>query len=261
MRRTVPIRFALGLVVLLWAVPVSSAPPGFKDHRFNGRQPVHSRGISTFHVQAGDCSPIDYGDGRGESDCFNGNLRSRMAHRTEARLGDSVQYSMEIFVPADLDYGGGPNRRSLLEIAEWQRVSTIKNHIHQLHVDSRRGVTFDDVPCFAPSEFGRWNRFVMQVRWSDGDDGILRVLCNGRVVVSRSGQTATPPDCGEWGVFQCVPELQQVHRPIQFQVGILFRGYGERGRREGLNPAGRLPPPQGFTIRIRDASVSKIRFR
>lgn len=257
-----PVSAGLGLLamVLLWTGMAAAAPAGFSDHRFNGRDPVHSGGVSTFQVRAGDCSPIDYGDGRGESDCFNGNLRSRMAYRTTARLGQSIEYRMEIFVPADLRYSGGPNRRSLLEIAEWQRINTIKNHIHQLHVDSSKGVTFDDVRCFAPSEFGRWNTFVMQVRWSMGDDGRLRVICNDRVVVNRSGRTAIPPDCGEPGVYQCEPRHQRPEQPIQFQVGILFRGYGERGRLDGLSPRGRVPPEEGFTIRMRNVGVSRVRF-
>jgi hypothetical protein len=147
----------LGLAASIGSLQWSTAeamPRGFQEQRFNGRDPVHADGVTTFHVRPGDCSAIDYGDGRGESDCFNGNLRSRIAYRTYARLGDSVQYRMEIFIPADLRYNGGPNRRSLLEIAEWQRINTIKNHIHQLHVDSTTSVTFDDVRCFAPSEFG-----------------------------------------------------------------------------------------------------------
>jgi hypothetical protein len=254
----------LGLAAAIGSLQWSAAeamPRGFQEHRFNGRAPIHADGVTTFHVRAGDCSAIDYGDGRGESDCFNGNLRSRIAYRTYARLGDSVQYRMEIFIPADLRYGGGPNRRSLLEIAEWQRINTIKNHIHQLHVDSSKGVTFDDVRCFAPSEFGQWNTFTLQVRWSMQDDGILRVLCNDRVVVNRRGRTAIPPDCGQPGVFQCVPELQRPDEPIQFQAGILFRGFGEQNRRDGLSPRGRMSPDQGFTIRMRNIEVSNVRFR
>lgn len=238
-----------------------SAPAGFQDHRLNGRDPAHARGVSTFHVRSGDCSSIDYGDGRGESDCFNGNLRSRMAYTRYAKLGDSLQYEFEIFVPADLQYGGGPNRRSLLEVAEWQRINTIKNHIHQMHLDTRRGLTFDDAVCFRPAEFGRWNKVIVQVKWSMADDGIIRVVCNDKTVVARSGRTAIPSDCGHNGVFQCVPALQRPSEPIQFQVGILFRGYGERGRQDGLNPRGRVPPDGGFTFQMRNVAVKKIRFR
>jgi hypothetical protein len=247
------------LAVLSW--PALSAPSGFQDHRFNGRDPAHSGGVTTFHVRAGDCSTIDYGDGRGESDCFNGNLRSRMDYRRMATLGDALQYEFEIFVPADLRFAGGPNRRSLLEVAEWQRVNTIKNHIHTMHLDSRKGLTFDDVVCLRPGEFGKWNRVAVQVRWSMADDGILRVLCNDQVVLARTGRTAIPPDCGQPGVFQCEPALQRPNEPIQFQVGILFRGYGERGRRDGLSASGRTPPPEGFTIQMRNVSVKPVRFR
>lgn len=248
------------ILAVVLAFP-SQAQRGFEDHRFNGRDPATAGGVTTFHVVAGDCSAIDYGDGRGESDCFNGNLRSRLAYRQYARLGDSVQYSFDIYIPADLRYGGGPNRRSLLEVAEWQRINTIKNHIHTMHLDSRRGLTFDDTVCLPPSSFGSWNRVQVSVRWSMDGDGLLQVACNERVVVSRTGRTAIPPDCGQRGVYQCEPALQEPNEPIQFQVGILFRGYGEQGRREGYSSAGRIPPEQGFTIQMRDISVREVRFR
>ncbi|NNU82113.1 hypothetical protein HMH01_16875 [Halovulum dunhuangense] len=243
------------------SLPAQAAPAGFGDHVFNGRDPEHARGITTFHVRAGDCSAIDYGDGRGESDCFNGNLRSRIGYDRYARLGDSVQYAFEILVPAGLKYGGGPNRRSLLEVAEWQRINTIKNHIHTMHLDARRGLTFDDVVCIPPAGLGGWNSIRVQVRWSMNDDGVIRVVCNDRVVLARTGRTAIPPDCGQQGVYQCVPALQEPNKPIQFQLGILFRGYGERGRLDGLRPEGRTAPTEGFTVQMRNISVKPIRFR
>lgn len=240
---------------------LSAAPSGFSDHRFNGRDPVHAGGVTTFHVKAYDCSSIKYGDGRGESDCFNGNLRSRIAYKKTARLGDSVQYAMEIRIPRNLRYGGGPNRRSLLELAEWQRLDTIKNHIHQLHLDSAKGLTFDDAVCLRPADFGNWARVVVQVRWSMEADGILQVRCNDRLVVSRAGRTAIPPDCGAPGIYQCEPALQEPRKPIQFQAGILFRGYGPGLQAEGISARGRVPPPEGFTVEMRNIKVSRIRFK
>lgn len=252
---------ALWIVVLVLAAGAGAAQPaGFQNHNFNGNNPVHAGGVTTFHVDEGDCSAIDYGDGRGESDCYNGNLRSRIAYRDHARLGSSVQYRMEILIPATLSYGGGPNRRSLLEVAEWQRINTIKNHIHTLHLDGRRGLTFDDTVCIPPAEFGQWAEVVVQVRWSADDDGVIQVLCNDRPVVVRRGPTAIPPDCGAPGVFQCDPSRQDLSQPVQFQAGILFRGYGPRAQQDGLSRSGRVPPPGGFTIQMRNLRVSPIRF-
>ena len=246
---------------LFGAGQLTANPRGFSEHVFNGNNPTTSGGITTFHVDEGDCSARDYGDGRGESDCFNGNLRSRLAYDNHARLGDSLQYSLEVLVPSDLQYAGGPNRRSLLEIAEWQRIGTIKNHIHTLHLDSRRGVTFDDTVCIPPSAFGSWVRIQVQVRWANDDSGVISVICDGRPVLVRRGNTAIPPDCGARGVFQCDPSLQEPQKPIQFQVGILFRGYGERGRLDGLSRNGRMPPQGGFSIQMRNIDVSRIRFQ
>lgn len=248
------------LVSGLLATASAAAPNGFSAHRFNGRDPVQSGTVTTFHVLPGDCSDVTYGDGRGESDCYNGNLRSRLAYRNHARLGDAMQYQMEIMVPPGFRYGGGPNRRSKLEVAEWQRINTIKNHIHQLHLDSVKGLTFDDVRCIAPNALSQWNRVTVQVKWSMNDDGLLRVLCNDKVVVHRQGRTAIPPDCGAPQVFQCIPKYQEPEKPIQFQIGILFRGYGTRARQDGLNPKGRIAPPEGFTVQMRNVKVSRIRF-
>jgi len=247
------------LAALLLALPALAGPPGFSEHRFNGRDPEWRQGVATFHVKNGDCSPIKYGDGRGESDCHNGNLRSRYAYRQTARPGQALEYRMEIYIPADLRYGGGPNRRSLLEIAEWQRVNTVKNHIHTLHLDSNKGLTFDDTRCLSPREFGRWNSFVMRVKWSTGADGFLQVICNGKTIIDYRGQTAIPRDCGQRGVYQCEPALQEPRKPVQFQVGILFRGWSEHRRAEGLNPAGRTAPASGFTVHMRNIAVSRLR--
>jgi hypothetical protein len=251
------------LVLVLSVLPAiaSGAPNGFQNHVFNGRAPVTQNGVVTFHVDQGDCSSRKYGDGRGESDCFNGNLRSRIAYRSHANLGQSLEYAFEVLVPAGFRFGGGPNRRSLLEIAEWQRINTIKNHIHTLHLDSVKGIAFDDTRCIPPSGFGSWRSITVQVKWSAGDDGFLQVICDGRPVIAYRGQTAIPRDCGQPGVFQCEPALQQINQPVQFQLGILFRGYGERGRRDGLNPAGRIPPDGGFTVQMRNIRVSRIQVR
>ncbi|MAM63768.1 hypothetical protein [Maritimibacter sp. UBA3975] len=253
------VRLALAFAILPGVA--SGAPNGFENHVFNGRAPVTQNGVVTLHVEEGDCSSRKYGDGRGESDCFNGNLRSRIAYRSHANLGQSLEYAFEVMVPAGLRYGGGPNRRSLLEIAEWQRLNTIKNHIHTLHLDSVKGISFDDTRCIPPGAFGSWRSIKVQVKWAAGEDGFLQVICDGKPVIAYRGQTAIPRDCGQPGVFQCVPDLQRVNQPVQFQLGILFRGYGERARRDGLNRAGRMPPAGGFTIQMRNIRVSRIKVR
>ena len=143
-----PLKRILCIVCLaIFATNVFAQPSGFKNHIFNGKNPKTAGGVTTFHVQSGDCSSIDYGDGRGESDCYNGNLRSHIKHNTHARLGESYLYSFEIRVPDGFNYAGGPNLRSLLEVIELGRVRGIKNHLYTFHLDARRGLTFGDIVC------------------------------------------------------------------------------------------------------------------
>lgn len=250
------------LIITLVAFVLSSgiaaaSPPGFKDHIFNGNRPVTEQGVTTFHVGPGDCSKKDYGDGRGESDCSNGNLRSRLAANKHASPGQTWEYRMDIFVPADFRFNGGPNRWSLLEIAEWQRINTIKNHMHNLYLDSRRGMTFDDAVCFSPKAFGQWNRVVVRARWSGKNDGFLQVTCNDKVVYNKQdSQTLIPEHCGKPRTYQCVPELQEPSKPIQFQIGILFRGPSPSAT---YDVSDRKLPAGGITIQVRNLAVKRIK--
>lgn len=54
-------------------------PADFKNHGLNGPvRPVTKGGITTFQIFDRKCSSVDYGDGRGENDCHNGNIRSTL---------------------------------------------------------------------------------------------------------------------------------------------------------------------------------------
>ena len=67
---------------------------------------------------------------------------------------------------------------SRLSIARWQGSEAPMNQLFDLKVDATRGVTFLGRTCVPPSEFGRWHRFNMRIRWANDDTGFLEVRCD-----------------------------------------------------------------------------------
>ena len=245
-------------VTLLALMPTSAAlsadvPPGFVEATFQGRSPQFSGDAVSFTLAKGDCSKKDYGDGRGESDCKNGNLRSQIHNSKKQTLGRTYEYSMHIWIDPAFSYSAYGQARSPLLIAEWQRVNAIKNHMYELHLDAFRGVQFEDKNCFTPKGFGEWQSFKMVVRWSKGKDGFLRVTCNEKVIYELlDQQTAIPPLCGERVKLQCVPELQNLRRPIQWQVGPKLGGYGAEHKKYGMPSQFRTFPESGLKMKVRN---------
>lgn len=232
----------------------SGLPAGFDGATFQGRKPHHEDGIVSFTLMNGDCSKKDYGDGRGESDCRNGNLRSQIHTRAKQKLGGTYEYSMEIWIdPEFRNFSAYGQPRSPLLIAEWQRIKTIKNHMYELHLDTFRGVQFEDKNCFGSDGFGEWHRFTMVVKWSKGNDGFLRVTCDDRLVYELTRQqTAIPPLCGEEVKLQCIPKLQNLRQPVQWQVGPKLGGYGVEYAKYGFPSQFRNFPGSGLRMKVRN---------
>jgi hypothetical protein len=91
----------------------------FKPHKFNGSKPKYVSGTWQFELTPQACSSRKYGDGRGESDCFNGSLRSRIKAPKNIRPGTTMEYYMEIRIDPAFRYDGGPTPAySKLEVAE-----------------------------------------------------------------------------------------------------------------------------------------------
>jgi len=64
------------------AATADPLPKGFERHKFNGSvRPEVKDGVTRFEIFDRQCSNVDYGDGRGENDCRNGNVRSTIAIR------------------------------------------------------------------------------------------------------------------------------------------------------------------------------------
>lgn len=252
-------RTALILAFTLAALPVTAAAPsGFKEARFQGNSPTVKKGEVTFSVKPGQCSKKKYGDGRGESDCANGNIRSQITNRKHARMGTTIEYAAEIWVQPGFRYDKGNTPRSKLTIMEWQRIDTIKNHLFMLHLDGN-GVNFENKRCFSASNFGQWVPFKMQVKWSKGNDGFLRVFCDGRQVYELLGENALPPACGTPAKSQCDPSKMNYRPPVQWEVGPKLNGFGMVYAQFGLPSPFRPFRAEGLTMKMRNLYYGKIR--
>lgn len=226
----------------------------FKPHTFNGSKPAYAAGTWSFELVPQGCSARDYGDGRGESDCYNGNLRSRVMAPKQAKPGQSLEYYMEVRVDPAFRYDGGPTPAfSKLEIAEWGRTQGIKNHIYDLQLDTVRGLTFEREVCVPPSRLSQWNSFRLRIKWSKSGDGYLEATCNGKVILSRvNQQTVIPPGCGAKYKLQCDPKLQKPDASIYWQVGPKLSGFGGEHAKYGFKSQFAPFPKDGVRLQVRN---------
>ncbi|MCE0506967.1 hypothetical protein LR948_16475 [Roseivivax sp. GX 12232] len=250
-------RLALSLCLFLAAPLAEAAPAGFVPHAHNGRDPEMRGGEVHVSLPAADCSETEYIN-REVSDCYNGNSRAMLKSTRLIAPGEAARYRFEVLVEEPLRYGGGPNRRSLLTIADWRRDRTSQNKLYALHLDARRGLRFGDTPCLSPADFGDWAQIEVLIRY-DAERGLLRVRCDGRQVIARQGiDTLVPADCAAPYTYQCRPELQEPDHPVEMRLGLLHQGYGPLDRKRGLSPRGRvLRAPVG--LRLRELSVERVR--
>lgn len=231
----------------------------FRTHKFNGSKPTYSSGVWTFQLEPQGCSKRKYGDGRGESDCFNGNIRSRISAPKVAKPGQEIEYYMEVRIAPEFRYDGGPTPAwSKLEIAEWGRTKGIKNHIYDLQLDTVRGLTFERNVCIPPSKLSQWNSFRLRIKWSKTGDGYLEATCNGKVILARRNQqTVIPPDCAAKYKLQCDPARQIPGASIYWQVGPKLSGFGSEFAKYGFASQFAPFPPNGVRLQVRNLYVGK----
>lgn len=126
-------------------------PLGLRAHSFNGSAaPVTTAGITSFTIRQGECSKVTYGDGRGEHDCANGNVRSTLSPHI-ATVGQVWTYTVDFKVETPFTYRGWHNSQSSsylddgndsrLRILSWEG-NRPHNFIYSLKIDSRRGAFF-----------------------------------------------------------------------------------------------------------------------
>lgn len=256
-RRAAPLAAALTLA--LGPGPAAAMPPGFVDHHHNGTNPKILNGVTTFYLPTSLCSDEDYIN-REVNDCYNGNTRSQVKSKRQFELGDAARYSFQIYIDPSFTYGGGPNRRSSLSVADWRRDDTSQNNLYRMYLDDHRGLQFEETTCVPPSGFGDWHQVVVSILWHR-EHGILQVECDGRVVIAeREINTAVPADCAKEYTYQCTPGVQQLDHPIEMRLGLLHQGYGPMDRARGLSPEGRrlLNPVE---VKMRDMKVERLDVR
>jgi len=241
-------------------------PSGLSEHRFNGPvAPVTSNGVTTLRIEDRKCSTVDYGDGRGESDCYNGNVRSTLMHQPEARLGEAVEYRFDIRVDPSIDYAGFHNSHSAgfipdqidsrLRIASWEG-PFLHNFLYMLKLDKGRGIRFLSKPCVARERLGEWNSFSMKVRWASDSSGWIRVACNGETVHLAEGiATNQAPEC--YVTNQCEPGKKKNPNRFLFILGPVMSGFGHEWQKYGKASQFTDIQKEGITIEVRNFAVTK----
>jgi hypothetical protein len=251
----------------LLATPVLAdpLPGGFFDHPFNGpTKPFTEDGVTTFQVFEGGCSDVDYGDGRGESDCSNGNVKSQIGYRTHAKLGETLDYSFELWVDPAFAYAGAfeydstPFRAggwdSNLRIASWEGPD-IKSFVYMLKLDSTNGATFFGKQCVAPADFGKWVKFSLKVRWANDSSGWVKVTCDDRIVYADEATSSTAQiQC--YLANECQPGVVRDPKRLQYIVGMALNGFGDDWQETGREGLFSKLPPEGITIKMRNIAVT-----
>lgn len=263
-------RSILSLAVVASALLVAPVfadphPKGFEPHKFNGSAaPVTEGGVTTFHIENGECSNVDFGDGRGESDCINGTVRSVFAHMPRAELGQTVEYRFDVRVDASLAYEGFYNVDSTgyepnawdshLWLASWEGTS-LHNFIYILKVSKKAGITFNGVQCQAPENLGDWVSFSMKVKWGGDDKAWVAVTCDDRYVyVAEDAPSNVAPAC--YVQNQCVVGEVRNPKSLLFIPGVKMNGWGHTFAETGhVTPLISIQP-EGITAQMRNLAVT-----
>jgi hypothetical protein len=257
-----------GSLLLFAAVSIASPtkadslPAGFEEHKFNGpTAPSTNDGVTTFQIFDGGCSKVDYGDGRGESDCNRGNVRSTMVYEAQARIGQVKDYRFDVKIAQNFAYPGRFHAEtaafipggwdSHLRIASWEGPA-LHNFLYMVKVDGRNGVTFLGKQCQSPEQFGEWVSFSMKVRWSSDESGWIKVTCDDKIVYANERvATNQAPHCWEF-TNQCKEgEFRNPNR-FHYILGPVMLG-------NGSDYGSNFTPIQegGITIQMRNVEVGR----
>ena len=169
----------------------------------------------------GECTDIRYGDGRGESDCYNGNIREAL-RGPRARIGASHTYSFDVKIEQPLGYLGGLD--PMLRIASWQG-NLLHNFIYMFKLGAARGLLFSDEKCVAPDELGEWHTLSLEIKWANDKTGWVRAKCDGRVIYfAENLKTTDAPKCKV--TDQCEPGKSKSPSKIYYTLGPVMAGEG-----------------------------------
>lgn len=231
--------FYFSIILPLRAEPL---PDGLKRHPLEtSNKPFTKSGITYFKIIDKICSPTVYPDGRGESDCKNGNVRSQLVGTPDARIGTTASYSFDIRLQPNLSYFGWYNesalsflksgRDSKFYLAVWEG-NRIHNYIHMLKADTVEGITFLGKICQIPKDFGKWVHFSMEVKWTLKPDGKISVKCDDNILYESDNiATAVNPHC--YITNHCEPGKIKKPDVIFFQIGANMAGRGMNWKENG----------------------------
>lgn len=265
MYQRLPVIAVLFAALLTGPVLADPPPAGFEPHKFNGPSaPVTEDGITTFHIEDEECSNVDFGDGRGESDCLNGSVRSMLRYERWAELGETLNYSMDILVEPGLEYEGyfnpdsaGFEPRGLdshIRLASWEG-TFLHNFLYILKLNGKTGITFAGEQCQAPEDFGQWVHFSMKVRWTGDNRGWIAVTCNDKYVyVAEGAPSNVSPHC--YIQNQCVAGEVRSPRRILYIAGLQMAGWGWGWQDMGLESQFVKIQDGGITVRMRNMTVT-----
>lgn len=262
-------RFMLVVATIALLLPSNSAhadppPKGFEIHSFSASQlPVTTDGITTFHIIPYDCNPTDYGDGRGESDCLNGNTKSQFRYRKDQALGQTVEYRFDFWVDPGFAYEGELIRDSIpyrprgwdsrLRLAGWEG-PFIKNFVYMLKLDSTSGSTFFGRVCKAPDSFGSWVSFSMKIRWANDQKGWIKVTCDDQIVYADEAVTTTAQiQC--YTQNECQPGVVRDPKSFNYTLGLALMGKGHDWEVSGFPSKWTEIQPDGLTVKMRNIEV------
>lgn len=253
------------LTALLLTMAASTAlaaerhPGSYRNHGLNGSAaPVTADGITTFHIRNEECSDVDYGDGRGESDCRNGNVRSQISQTHN--IGDTVEYRFDIRIDPAITFRGRFDELAYrlmpdgwdtsLSVAHWEG-NRLHNYMHRLKLDTTKGLTFHGEVCQAPEAFGEWVTFTMKVRWANDARGWIKVTCDDRVLYAAEGAPSTRnPHC--YIRNQCEPGLRKEPTRVHSQLGLLSHGHGMAWKDMNLRTPFQRIQDDGITVQMRN---------
>jgi hypothetical protein len=258
-------RLSVFVVLLLtsqaWA---DDLPDNFGPNRFNGSGNPHTEGgVTLFNILNEECSSVDYGDGRGENDCLNGNVRSNIGYERETHVGDALEYRFDIRVPTNLNYAGYHSEMAAgflpdawdtyLSVASWEG-NLLHNFIYQLKLDTTKGLAFLGRTCQPADRFGEWVKFSMKVRWANDEKGWIKVACDDMVIYAAEGTATTEnPHC--YIRNQCEPGLEKEPNRIVYLLGPQMRGHGHDWKQIGEASPFVKFQSDGIAIEMRNIAV------
>jgi hypothetical protein len=217
-----------------------------KSQRFSAINPTVEGDLTTFRIVQDQCSSVDYGDGRGESDCFNGNMRSQI-QASKNFVPSTVMYDFKVKINTDLKYRGfnnfHPTARAVLKrpdlldsalrVATWEG-EYLHNYILNLKLDAIRGITFLQETCVKVEDLKNWNHIQLRVSWRGDATGSIHMKCNGIDVYNKENVISNAnPECYVQNQCQTYRDGPPNPKTIIFNLGLSMQGYGYEWKKLG----------------------------